>query len=278
MRTLLKKYLPPAIGKYLNLLFIISPKKAVKKAVYFFSTPKKGKVEPDQEYFLEEAEDDVVPFKNINLQTYRWAGDGETILLVHGWESNTHRWKVLIEKLQELNYNVVAFDAPAHGYSTGPILNVPLYADCLHKIAGLYRPHYIFGHSVGAMATMFYQYKFKNPEIKKLVVLAPPTNLTTIMNDFQKILRLNSKFMTALDSYFKKEYGYYFFEFSMVRFAEEIDVPGLLIHDTFDEIAPFQEAKEIASAWKNLKFITTENYGHSLYFEEVDNEIISFLK
>ena len=278
MKTLFKKYLPPAIGKYLMLLYILHPQKAIKKAVYFFSTPNKGKVEPDQEYFLEEAEDDVVSFENIDLQTYRWKGDKETILLVHGWESNAHRWKLLIEKLQKLNYNIIAFDAPAHGYSTGPILNVPLYADCLHKIASLYRPDYIMGHSVGGMTTMFYQYKFKNPEIKKLVILAPPTNLSTIMKDFQKMLRLTNKFMTRLDSYFKKEFGYYFSEFSMVRFAEAIEIPGLLIHDKKDEIAPFEEAKEIATTWKNLKFVPTENYGHSLYFEEVDDEILAFIQ
>ena len=52
--------------------------------------------------------------------TYRWLGKKETILLAHGWESNSFRWKDLIVKLDTaLDYNVIALDAPAHGRSSG---------------------------------------------------------------------------------------------------------------------------------------------------------------
>lgn len=278
MKERLKKYLPIFIGKYLQFLFFFNKRKALHKAYLLFSTPQKGKVQPDQEYFLEEAEDEIITFGDLYLQTYRWPNDGETILMVHGWESNTHRWKTLIEKLHQQNYNIIAFDAPAHGQSSGKILNVPLYADCLQKIVELYRPNHIIGHSVGGMATIFHQYKFPNPEVEKLVVLAPPTRLSAIMLGYQKTLRLSDKFMKALSWYFKDLFDFHFEEFSMAEFAKSLDKKGLLIHDKYDDIAPYEDVVSIAQYWKNSKFITTENFGHSLFFDEVDDIIIEFLK
>ena len=75
------------------------------------------------------------------------------------------------------------------------------------------------------------------------------------------------------------EHGdFYFDEFSMANFAKDLVLNGLLIHDKNDDIAPYSEAEGISKNWKNSQFITTENYGHSLFFDEVDNMIIDFLK
>ena len=278
MREKFKKYAPLLIGKYLQLLFFFSPKKALHKAYVLFCTPRKGKVLPEQEDFLDEAEDAVIAVEDIYVQSYRWANMGETVLVVHGWESNTHRWKRIIEKLHEKGYNVVAFDAPAHGYSSGKILSVPFYTQCLQKMVELYRPDHIMGHSVGGMTTLYHQYVYPDQEINKLIILAPPSDLERIMGQFQGILRLSSKFMKALDDFFKNKYGFYFEEFSVSKFATSIDKKGLLIHDKYDDIAPYNEAVAISKNWKGSQFITTENYGHSLFYEEVDDMIITFLK
>lgn len=278
MKKILKKYLPILIGKRLQFLFFLAPEVALRKAFILFCSPRKGKVLPDQEYFLEEAEDEIVHHNNLQLQTYRWANMGETILLVHGWESNTHRWKTLIEKLVEKNYNVVAFDAPAHGYSSGKLLNVPVYTDCLQKIVQLYRPNHIIGHSVGAMTTIFHQHLHPDSEIEKLVLLAPPTELSSIMDGYQKTLQLSDKFLSRLNDFFYKKFGYSFEDFSMQKFAATIKNKGLLIHDILDDIAPHKEAETIKSQWQNLKFVSTEGYGHSLFIDEVDDIILDFLK
>jgi len=278
MKKTLKKYLPLLIGKQLQLLFFLNKKKALHKAYLLFSKPLKGKILPNQEYFLEEAEDEVFLIGDNYIQTYRWGNMGETVLMVHGWESNTHRWKTLIEKLHQLNYNVVAFDAPAQGNSTGKTLNIPIYTDCLQKIIELYRPNHIIGHSVGAMTTIFHQYKFPTSEIEKLVLLAPPTEMSVIMKGYQTTLKLSDKFMKALDQYFKDKFGFYFEEFSIIKFSKSIKQKGLLIHDKHDKIAPYSGAEKIKQNWHNVQLITTMDFGHSLFFDEVDDMIIDFLK
>ncbi|RZS91925.1 alpha/beta fold hydrolase [Aquimarina brevivitae] len=278
MRQTLKKYAPILLGKKLSAQFLIAPKKAIYKAFLLFSTPQKGRVTLEQSYFLEDAEDEVIPVKEVFVQTYRWPGNRETILLIHGWESNSHRWKALVEKLQQQNYTVIAFDAPAHGNSSGKILNVPLYAEALQKIIQLYRPNYTIAHSVGGMASIFNSFLYKNPEIEKKVILAPPAELSEIMANYQQMLRFSDKFLQRLNSFFKEQFGYHFEEFSMPTFAKEISTPALLIHDKFDDITPHQGTQKIHQNWENSKLVLTENFGHSLFFDEVDDMILDFLK
>ncbi|MEW7291080.1 alpha/beta hydrolase [Aquimarina sp. 2304DJ70-9] len=278
MREKFKQYLPTLIGKYIQFLFFFSQKKALNKAYILFCTPRKGKILPEQEDFLEDAEDEIILVEDLEIQTYRWSSLGETILLIHGWESNAHRWKRLIQKLHKKGYNVIAFDAPAHGNSSGKILNVPLYTKCLQKIVELYRPNHLLGHSVGGMTTIFHQYTYPSPEIEKLIVLAPPGELARIMKGYQEILKLSPKFMKALDQYFKNKHSFYFKEFSAPQFVKNLTHKGLLIHDKNDDVAPYAEAEAISKNWNGVHFIATEDYGHSLFFDEVDTMIIDFLK
>ncbi|WP_025742706.1 alpha/beta hydrolase [Aquimarina pacifica] len=278
MKEKYKKKLPVIIGKYIQFLFFFNKKKALRKAYVLFCTPRKGSVLPEQEYFLEEAEDEVVLVKDVYVQTYRWSGMGETVLLVHGWESNSFRWRELIEKLQRQGYNVIAYDAPAHGNSSGKIFNIPLNAECLQKIIELYRPNYVIGHSMGGMTTIFHQYIHSSQEIDRLIMLAPPSELSRMVQEYQQVLRFSTKFMKALDQYFKEKHGFYFDEFSSADFSKKITIKGLLIHDKLDDITPYTEAEAISTHWKNVTLVPTEGFGHSLFFPEVDRMILDFLK
>ncbi|MBT8299718.1 MAG: alpha/beta hydrolase, partial [Maribacter sp.] len=119
MKKVMNKYLPLAYGHYFNVLATFSSKMAAKKAFALFCTPRKGKVRPEQQGFLEQAKSHRLKVMGLELQTYRWQGNKETILLMHGWESNAFRWRNLISFLKKEDYNIIAFDAPAHGDSTG---------------------------------------------------------------------------------------------------------------------------------------------------------------
>ncbi|MEZ4811465.1 MAG: alpha/beta hydrolase [Allomuricauda sp.] len=132
MKKLLTKILPLAYGKYFNVYTFFSPKKAAHRAFTLFCTVRKGRVLPQQAKYLDDAKLEREHVAGHHLQSYRWKGGGETVLLVHGWESNTFRWRNLIKKLREADFNVIAFDAPAHGHSTGKLLYVPLYEEVVH--------------------------------------------------------------------------------------------------------------------------------------------------
>lgn len=267
-----------ALGAYYNSLAIIDKKTTAKKAFEAFCTPRKVKILPLQRTYLNDAKDDILELENLRLQTYRWSGTKETVLLAHGWESNTFRWRNLILKLQEEKYNIVAFDAPAHGGSSGQILNIPLYANCMQHAIEKYRPKHIIGHSFGGMAMIYNQYKYPNESIEKIISLAAPSELSDFMAQYKKMLGLSPRLMNAMEDYFSGLFNMQFTEFSTPKFIQTVNKMGLLIHDELDVIAPIKSSENVHANWKGSVFIKTKGLGHSLHEDGVRNHILNFLK
>jgi pimeloyl-ACP methyl ester carboxylesterase len=278
MRTLLNRLLPPLYGAYFNIIALFSKKIAAEKAFTLFCTPRKGKVLPIQEDFLEKARDQIINIGGMELQTYRWPGNKQRVLLLHGWESNTFRWRKLIKELIREGFDIIAFDAPAHGKSGGEILNVILYAECVEEIKKVYHPHFIVGHSVGGMTAVYHQYAYTSNGIEKVVTIGSPSEFPEIMDFYQDLLKFNNRVMRALDEYFQRHFGFGIEDFSTSRFAKELKVEGLLLHDELDAIAPFSSSERVHANWKGSKLIKTRGLGHSLHQEEVNQQIVDFLK
>ena len=278
MNKLVKKILPKAIGSYINALAILSPKASAKKAFKVFSKPRRGRIGPHHEGFLKPNLEPQVTVEEHTIQPYRWPGTGKTIVLVHGWESHTHRWKDMILRFQEEDYNIIAFDAPAHGYSSGKYFYVPLYHKALNVILNTYQPDYLIGHSMGGMTVLYNQSQTDTFKTEKLVILGAPDKLESILKDYQKLLGLNNRALKALDAFFLKRFNFKTAEFSSSAFAKKIHVPTLVIHDKDDTITPASGSHAIHSGLKKSEFIETKGLNHSLYDIEVNEKIVNFLK
>ncbi len=278
MQKLLIKILALTYGAYFNILALFSKKTVAEKAFTLFCTPRKGKVLPLQASFLKNAEDLKIEVGGKEIQTYFWAGTKETVLLLHGWESNSFRWRKLISFLIGADYNIVAFDAPAHGNSSGTIWNVPLYAECTQYVVKNYKPAYVIGHSVGGMTALYHQYLYPHNSIQKIVTIGSPSEFDELMEHYQNLLGFNNKVLLALEDYFKAHFGFGFRDFSSSQFVKEIAIEGLLIHDEVDPITPFHNSEKVHANWKNSKLIRTRGLGHSMHQQEVNNQIIDFLK
>jgi len=278
MKKTINKYLPLAYGSYFNLLAAISKQRAAAKAFRLFCTPRKGKVRPEQHDFLEQAKSRRLKAANEEIQTYHWQGENETVLLLHGWESNAFRWRNLITFLKKESYNIVAFDAPAHGHSTGAILNVPLYTECTKVVADTYKPKIVIGHSVGGMNTLYHQEKYPNEKIEKIITIGSPSRLQDIMNDYQRILKFNDKVLNGLDDHFKALFGFGIADFSTSNFKGHLSKKGLIIHDEEDAIAPFSASESVHKTWKNSSFFRTKGLGHSMHQDQVNLHIMDFIR
>ena len=278
MKRILQWLIPRLYGQYFNLIALFSKKSAAEKAFTLFCTPRKGKVLPVQKEFLRKAESEMVSFGGMELQTYNWPGNRPTVLLLHGWESNSFRWRNLIKYLLEENFNVVAFDAPAHGKSTGKILNVPIYAECTDFMVNKFKPRYIVAHSVGGTTAVYQQYQYNSNSVEKLVTIGSPSELSEIMAHYQHLLKFNNSVLAALNEYFIKHFGFGIEDFSTSRFASELKLQGLLIHDKLDQVAPVSSSERVHANWKNSQLILTEGLGHSLHQDEINLKIINFLK
>jgi len=266
------------IGFKLNLIALFNTFTAAKQAFYIFCKVRGGRIKQDQEALLSPARDQQLLVHNKRIQTYFWEGTGPLVLLVHGWESNTHRWWKLIADLQEQDFAICAFDAPAHGDSEGTIMNVALYTEALEIVTQHYKPVYQIAHSIGALTSIYHYKKFAPQHIEKLITLGSASELSDIMKDYQQLLGLSERIMKALERYIISQYGFGFEEFSGAAFAKAISIPGLLIHDKEDTIVPVKASRAIASQWKDSRYIETEGLGHSLYQDKIRQTIIRFLQ
>lgn len=277
MKKLLAKIIPLMYGRWLNLLVFLNKRKAAQTGFDIFTTVRKGRVKSIQRAFLESAMFCTEEVLGQHIQAYRWPGKKETVLLLHGWESNTYRWRNLIKKLQEHDFDILAFDAPGHGHSTGKKLHVPLYANTTRHFLTKYRPTYVVAHSIGGMTILYDHYRNPASSVKKIVTIGSPCDFSDIMEHFQQILKFNNRVMKAMDKYLKEWFGLHINEFSSARFVMDNAKEGLLFHDKKDAQVPFSASEKVHRHWKGSELIATEGLGHSMHQEEVNEKIIEFL-
>ncbi|WP_298555324.1 alpha/beta hydrolase [uncultured Algibacter sp.] len=273
----MNKYLPKILGSIINFSVYFSPKLAAKLAIDLFSTPRKGKITPEESEYLNSAIQDEVSYEDTLIKTYHWKGKKETILLAHGWESNSFRWKNLIALLQKESYNIVALDAPAHGASGSKYFNALLYSECINLVVKKFNVHTIIGHSVGGMASVFFQHKYQVKSIKRLVLLGAPADFIGIFNRYENIMGYNERVSKALKEYVLKNYNHLPEYFSPSVFSKEITAKGLIIHDKKDRIIPYKDGLKFKMNYENASFIATKGFGHSLKSEPIYQHILDFL-
>ncbi|APY10330.1 alpha/beta hydrolase [Seonamhaeicola sp. S2-3] len=273
----MKKIIIKLIGSYINLLSYFSGYYAANKALHIFSKPRKGELKPWHKEFLKSAKQEFLKYEGLNIATYHWQGNKATILLVHGWESNSARWKNKVKDFIAEDFNVIALDAPAHGASGSELFNALLYSEFINVVAKKYNPEVIIGHSVGGMASVFFQQKYQLKSLKKLVLLGAPSEFENILKNYIKLLGYNKKVEKNLNKVILKKFGAEPSDFSTSKFSRDIDAEALIIHDVKDMIIPFSDAKRINKNFKNSTLISTKGFGHSLKDTSVTKNILEFL-
>lgn len=278
MKKLKYYFLTKSIGLGLNSLSYLHSKSATKIAYRLFSEPRKGKLTKENlPEVLRNIPTQRIPANDDHLETYIWKGNDTVILLVHGWESNTSRWEKLLPYLQKTGSTIVAIDAPGHGLSGGTEFNVIIYAAYIDVAVKQFNPSVLIGHSIGGAACIYYQSQYQNTHLKKIVILGAPSDYQLIVSNYVALLSLNKRMNLLLEAAFTLKYNRQISTFSIAAFAKKIQLPGLIIHDTEDQIVAFNEGQKIASSWKNSKFLQTTGLGHSLHSDEVYTNIIAFL-
>lgn len=273
----MKEVLIKTIGWYYNVLSYISKPYAADKAMYLFTTPRAGRINEEQSDFLNTAYQEELKYEQHRIMTYRWLGKQQTILLIHGWESNSARWKKLIVELKKKHFNIIALDAPAHGKSGGSAFDAMLYAEFINVAAKRFSPEILIGHSVGGMASAFFQYKYQFEKLKKIVLLGAPSEFQDVMKRYTDMLGYNHRIVSELEQIIIDRFGSASHTLSTARFLNAIDSEGLIIHDQEDHIIPYNDALLIKNSFKNSQLISTQGLGHSLLDPSVTEHIYAFI-
>ncbi len=269
------------LGKMLNALAAVSPRLAGRVAFRIFCTPKKLAVREKDREFLATAIHSTFRAEGLTIRNYLWESsnpDAQTILFLHGWESNAARWRKYIRAAIKAGFRVQAFDAPASGHSDGKLLNVLLYSRIVKKhIAENGVPYAIVGHSLGGAAAVMSLTLLEVKRPQKMAVLAAFAESTRVIRDFGRILGVNETVLQALYRHIERRSGLSIEEYSVRKKAGELsDIEGFVLHDLDDEVAPVSEGLAIAESW-GCRFLQTEGFGHRMQDKVVVQEVIKFL-
>ena len=263
------------VGAFINVLALFSKHYAGRLAFQLFCTPRSGReLSEKDKRFLNTAQKDRIPFDNYELQCYCWKGAGKTVYLAHGFQSNTSRWRALVGLLNRAGYTVVAMDAPAHGLSGGSTINGVLYARAVKTFLEQYPADIVLGHSLGGMALVYYFSHLNGQAVEKMILMAVPSELSTIMDLYMDALRLSQRARQSLSSYFRQYLHFDIEYFSVSHFIQDVSLPGLLIADEDDPVALFEEAQAISNSWSDSELLATNGLGHSLQGRKVFRAIL----
>lgn len=179
---------------------MISPRLAGRLALRLFSTPLKTKRLSPAEARLEarakdrlaQAERLVILSNGADVIAYRFGqkrgASGQTIILVHGWMSGARYMLAMIDPLVALGHEVICFDLPAHGESSGKVTNLIACAqalvDVVDHIGGANR---IIAHSFGGAVTAYALSRLRPQQLGsdgRITLIASPNQLRIVTERF----------------------------------------------------------------------------------------------
>jgi esterase/lipase len=273
-----------AIGYYrskFKILSLLSNRRAAELALDLFSTPQfryKQKLPP----VFDESEKLSFRLQDDTVTGYRWnRGGHRRVLIVHGFNSSVAKFDRYVIPLVRKGYEVLAFDAPAHGYSTGNKLNAVMFKEMIVHIHKEYGPVKSYmGHSFGGLAISLALEEIEHDENFRVVLIAPATESKTAIDTFFGFMKLNEQVRKEFDEYITRLRNHPPSWYSVSRAVKNIKAKILWCHDEDDELTPWSDAKKVMDEKHyNIEFIVTKGLGHRRIYREnkVTKAIIEFL-
>lgn len=220
--------------------------------------------------------DDVI------IRGWRWNHPAERkVLIIHGFESSVTNFDRYIKPLIKKGYEVLAFDAPAHGRSGGKKINAPLYKRTIQEINKIYGPIQSYmAHSFGGLAVNLALEEISHTTDYRLVLIAPATETSTAIDMFFRFLQLDKAVRTEFEKIIIKTGGVSSDWYSIKRAMKHIRAKVLWFQDEDDEITPLSDVLKVKEQnYPNIEFIITKGLGHRRIYRDnnVSKQVINFL-
>ena len=229
--------------------------------------------------------------KNIKIN-YKQYGEGEDVVLLHGWGQNIQMMDPLGNYLK-VNHRITVVDLPGFGLSEKPSFaySVSDYANLLYELLQelkIKKP-ILIGHSFGGRISIVYASKF---DTKKIVLFGSPcvrhkkkSLKNSIMNVTKKV-----KILYPLREFLKKHTGSIDYRNAsgvmrdilvkvvnedLSSYAKKIKCSCLLIWGENDTAVPVSEAKELDDLLSDSALIVLPGT-HYCYLENL-HQVINIL-
>ncbi len=214
------------------------------------------------------------------LAVMEW-GRGPVVLMVHGWGSHATHMGRMVGPLVSAGYRVVAFDAPAHGESSGRSTDLVQFASAIAAVAAHAGPlHAVLAHSFGASMAMYAQRDW-GVEAKKMVLVSSFDHCNWFIEAFGQHVGLSAAVLQRVRDRLVRLYGgrLDWSRMSVVDMVRTSGATTLIVHDEDDEEIPFEHGLALANASFDAKFKRTRGYGHHLVLRSagVIDSVVDFI-
>jgi pimeloyl-ACP methyl ester carboxylesterase len=242
----------------------VAPETAARWAETLFCTPPRHQPRSADEAFLATGRRFGVRSGREELAAWEWPGpkpDAPTVVLVHGWGSRAGRFSVMGQALAARGLRVVAYDAPAHGQSTGRLASLIEFARALRAVADAAGPvHALVGHSLGGAAGVLALRDGLAAD--RAVLIAAPADVVRFSTAFADHLRIPPVARSAMRRNLERRLNARWDDLHLPTIVRRLRTAALVVHDRHDQDVPFGHAEEIAAAWPGARLHATDGLGH----------------
>lgn len=254
----------------LNLQAVFSPRRAAEKAFEIFITPHYRSRKPASPLF-QQALPQHITVKGIRINGYKFnSGGDKRILVLHGFESTVRNFDGIVQALIKKNYEVLAFDAPAHGNSGGRQITLPLYVDMIEMI------YYKYGglqgavaHSFGGMAVSLFAEKLPAGSDLRLALIAPLTATCVATDSFFRFLQLGKPVRAEFEKILEEKGGHPSEWYSLSRIFTNLRPEVLFVQDKQDDITTYADAQTLLDGrYPRVQALVTEGLGHKQVYRD----------
>jgi omega-6 fatty acid desaturase (delta-12 desaturase) len=212
-------------------------------------------------------------------EVYVWGSSGPTVLLVHGWGSDSSAMFSMAREIRKNGYCVAAFDTPGHGTNAGRHTTMTDFVRVVREMIESFRPDEPFaaivGHSLGGLATVAALHTAsRRPE--HLVLVSSPRSLTFSLNRFLHAWRLGRKTEHKIRQELLKSHGVLIEHWDMRTLTLPSKPKTLIVHDQDDSVVPHEQAQEVLKALGgDADCHFTRNLGHGRIL--IDSAVLSLI-
>lgn len=270
----------------------IAPSVTARLAFWLFCHPRTAELTEEQSRMaangrskLAKAQQFSVSVGRNEVRAYRFSSNKPrgTILLVHGWTSEAGHMMALVDPLLERRFNVVCFDLPAHGKSTGRVTNLLECATALQAVASLFSDVYgIVAHSFGgpvtALALTGLAANNTDFDVDKIVLIASPNESAYVTQSFSDGLGLSLQAQSDFETLFENLCDCPLQDFTGSNYFSRINRPMLVLHSKDDCEIPYEHGLHYRDL-PQCQFVSLKDMGHRsiLYAPEVRACVARFM-
>ncbi|WP_224368043.1 alpha/beta hydrolase [Hyalangium versicolor] len=259
-----------------RVLGTLAPDRTGRWAERLFRTPRRTPPSRTARSVLEQGQQRFLALCGEQVAVWSW-GEGPRVLLVHGWSGYGGQLTAFVEPLVAAGFSVVAFDAPAHGLSSGRYSSFPDMARVIRAVAqATGGPHALIAHSLGAAASALALRD--GMSVERAVFLAPPSDPRKAVAFLSRELALPERAKARMVERLEARLGP-LQQYVVPDFVPSLKVPVRIFHDAHDEEVRLESGEAIARAWPGATLVRTEGLGHHriLYTPAIVSEAVAFI-